>query len=175
MQFQDGSITIQPSDATDGYTIKAIGFSGVQNSIKIIDQVLDSFVSTPGIVDSSDSIVTMANKFASSIDTNYSGLHITSNSSSNTNLTAFQRFVIIDPSVTGKTVTLPSPSASGVIPWTEYIFVVGGGLVTSNTIAVPSGAYLNNTLNGTYTLSGLLSGWVRTGATSDGSRWFVAA
>jgi len=176
--FMDGTISITPitppGGALTGYAAQGIDIFGVQTQIKIIDQTLDSYSASPGVISNTDTISQAVSKIGSTLPTNYSTIHITSGSASNTNLTPFQRFIIVDPSVTGKTMTLSAANATGVIPGVEYVFVVGGGLITSNTIAVPSGAYLNNTLNGTYTLTGLLSGWVRMSATSDGSRWFAA-
>ena len=178
MIFQDNTISITPisptSEILDGYAIKGISIEGIQTQIKVIDQILDTFISSPGIVSNTDSLVESIQKIASTLATNYTTIHITSDSSSNTNLTEFQRFVIIDSNVTGKTVTLPTANASGVIAGVDYTFMVGSDVITSNTIAVPSGSYLNNVLNGTYTLTGLLTNWLRVSAISDGSRWFLA-
>lgn len=175
--FQDGSISIMPiwppQIIQSGYSLQAMDIYGYQNQIKIIDQTLDTFIPNFGVVNNSDSIVQGLQKLAASADTNYAGLHIISGSSTTTNLTAFQRGVIIDPGITGKTIILPSANASGVIPWKDYPIIVGGGVITSNTIGVPSGNYINNTLNGIYTLTGLLSGWLRVNAVSDGSKWFI--
>lgn len=175
--FPDGTISIPPitppGSALDGYAIQAIDIFGTQNQIKIIDQILDSYSPSAGVVNNTDSVVQAISKIGSTLPTNYSSLHITSGSSSTTNLTAFQRLIIIDPSVTGKTAVLPSASSDGVLVGVPYTFIVGSGLVTSNTIAVQTGEYLNNNLNGTYTLTGLLSGWVKIDAITDGSRWFI--
>jgi hypothetical protein len=173
MQFQDGSISIQPGDPEVGYAIKAIGFSGIQNPIKIIDQLLTGISTIPGILNGSDSILLGMGKVAASLDTAYTTLGIASGTAASTQLTAFQRAIIIDGGVTGKTIILPNVATAGVIPGCEYIFSVGSGLVTTNTIAVPSGNYMNDTLNGTFSIGGLLSARVRVGFYVHNSRWYA--
>lgn len=162
--------TITP---TPGCAISNISYDGLQVEIKIIDQILDSFNLTPGVVSSTDTIVEAVNKLASSADTNYTGLHITSGTSSPLNLTAFQRAIIFDSGVNGKTIKLPAANDSDVIPWVEYLIFTLSGLLTSNTIGVQTGDYLNNTVNGTFSIGGVV-GVAKFSAMSDGSRWFVS-
>lgn len=78
---------------------------------------------------------------------------------------------IFDSEVTGKSVTTPS---TGMVIGKIYTIFVGSGVITSNTIRVPSGVSLNGTVNGTYTLTRLLSGWVNVSVIWDGSGWFAA-
>lgn len=162
--------TITP---TPGCAISNISYDGIQAEIKIIDQVLDSFSLTPGVVSTSDTVVEAISKLASSADTNYTGLHITSGTSSPLSLTAFQRAVIFNSGVNGKTVKLPSASDADVIPWVPYPLLTLSGLLTSNTIGVQTGESLNGTVNGTFTLAGI-TGVAKATAITDGTAWFVS-
>lgn len=156
-----------------GYTIQAISYEGLQVEIKIIDQILDSFSLTPGVVSNADTLVEAVNKLASSADTNYTGLHITSGTSSPLNLTALQRGLIFNSGVNGKTVKLPSATNPDVIPWVEYPIFTLSGLLTSNTIGVQTGESLNGTVNGTFALAGVL-GSAKASAMTDGTTWFIS-
>lgn len=173
MQFFDGSNSIFPADPVEGYAIQPVNFNGVQIPFKIIEVVLDTFASTSGIVNSSDSVVGAIQKLASSVDTNYTGLHITSGTSSPLNLTALQRAVIFDSGVSGKTIKLPSATDPDVIPWVPYPLLALSGLLTSNTIGVQTGQSLNGTVNGTFTLAGI-TGVAKAIAITDGTAWFVS-
>lgn len=178
--FQDGTISIMPvtwGSIQAGYAVNGIDIlSSIQppTSIKIIDQILDTFSVSSGVVNNTDSIVQAIQKLAGALSNAYTGIHITSGSSSTTNLAAYERGVIFDSGVTGKTVKLRSVSDPDVIPWVPYPFLVGSGVITSNTIGVQTGESLNNTVNGTYTIAGLLSGWVWVNAICDGTGWFIA-
>lgn len=174
--FFDDSVSVDPlawqTDWT-GYAINPITIFGSQTAIKIVDQVVDSYSPTTGVLANTDTIAEMFSKVGGTLPTNYTTLGITSGSPSSTQLTAFQRYIVIDGSVTGKTIILPDVAASGVIPGTEYIFSLGGGLVTSNTVAVPSGNYMNDTLNGTYTIAALLSGRTSIRFAVHNNRWYA--
>lgn len=172
--FQDGTISIIPTSSNSGNYLQAIAIDGSQNQARVVDQIIDTFGASPGIVNNSDSIVGAINKISSSLSTNYSVIHISSGSSSSTSLTAYQSTIIIDGSVTGKTVILPSSSAPGVIPGKPYRFIIGGGLITSNTIGVIPGDKLNTVTNGTYTVAGALSSWNSVVGVSDSTGWFLS-
>lgn len=162
--------TITP---TPGYAISNISYDGIQNGIKIIDQILDSFSLTSGVVSNADTIIEAVNKLASSADTNYTGLHITSSTSSPLNLTAFQRGIIFDSGVNSKIINLPSASDPDVIPWREYPIFILSGILTNNTIGVQTGESLNGTVNGTFALAGVI-GSAKGSIMSDGTAWFIA-
>lgn len=172
--FQDGSITVNPApndSPKEGYFSAPIQIDGDQNSLKVIDQILDTFSFSPGLVNSSDSIIEAINKLAASVDTVYSVIHV----SDDRILTGLQRSFIIDEGTNGKNFTLPSSSDSYVIPGASYRFFIANGGPYSNTIAVQSGDYLNTTVDGTYTLVSDLSQWKFVCATSDGSGWFIGS
>lgn len=175
MQFWDGTISIQPGDQEDGYAIKSIQFGGLQDPIKIIDQILDSYSpGNPDIVNVTDSIVQAIQKMTPSLPTAFSVIHITSGSSSNTNLTGFQNTVIFDSGATGKSATLISSSDPSVIQGYPYRFMMSSGVLTSNTVKVVSGDHLNGTVNGTYTLSASATNWISATAVADSSGWFIS-
>lgn len=170
--FYDGSVTVNPQNTpTPGCALQAIPIWGDQTEIVIIDQTLDSLALTSGDLVVTDSIVDGIAKLWSASDLSYSPIHINSGSPSTTQLTAFQNGIILE--ATAKIAVLPASNDINVIPGKEYIFYLFAGVLNTATIGVTSGDFLNNTVNSTFTLAGLV-GWAKAIAISDGSGWYVA-
>lgn len=99
----------------------------------------------------------------------YNVVHVTSNVS----LAAYQNTIIVDSPTDGKTITLLSSSDPSVVPGLPYKFIIMDGAVTSNTIGVTPGDFLNGVEDGTYVLNARVSGIVSLTLISDSVGWFA--
>jgi hypothetical protein len=169
MLFEDGTVSISYNNSpTPGFAIKAITIEGLQNEIKIIDQVLDSLSPAPGVVDSTDTIVTMANKLVSASDVSYGTPLITSTSAI---LTPFQRLCQVTD--IDQTITLPSSSDPAIIPGTICIIIFPEHSNSPGTIVVGSGDFLNGALDGIYLVPAISGIPNAVRVTSIGNGWYV--